>query len=194
MCTGGVYVEIHALWRKVRHCFHTVSQQTRSYQYHYIAQMKVHVWLLLAVVPRGHLCWRTIIGNEILAYNTKRNRCDLFQTMFALSGWLACCHTDWFCTRRACVSTLTPPVHITIYSDRFIWYEKAFLICPMESVSNWKSVICIFVQVIIASYEGQRHVTNGWEIGGSLALLLGKVLPRLIRLLEKEQRKTRFQN
>ena len=46
---------------------------------------------------------------------------------------------------------LTPP----IYSDRFIWYEKAFLTCPMDLVSNRKSVICIFVQVSPASYEGQ---------------------------------------
>ena len=47
----------------------------------------------------------------------------------------------------------------TIYSDRFIWYEKAFLTCPMDLVSNRKSVICIFVQVSPASYKGQRYTT-----------------------------------
>ena len=55
---------------------------------------------------------------------------------------------------------LTPPVHKSIYSDHFIWYEKACLTCPMDLVSNRKSVICVLVQVSPASYEGQRYMTH----------------------------------
>ena len=32
--------------------------------------------------------------------------------------------------------TVTPTVHKTIYSDRFIWDEKAFLICQMDLISD----------------------------------------------------------
>ena len=34
------------------------------------------------------------------------------------------------------VSTLALSVHKTIYSGRFIWYEKAFLTCPIHLVSD----------------------------------------------------------
>ena len=101
-----------------------------------------------------------ILGGEgtVLKISTTCNRWDIpvFQTMSELSAWPACCHTDWFCTRWAGVSNLIPPVHKNIYSDHFIWYEKAFLTCPMDLVSNRKSVIRFFVQVSPASYEGQR--------------------------------------
>ena len=45
--------------------------------------------------------------------------------------------TDFACAtleslvQLVCIRILTPPVHETIYSDHYIWYEKAF---PMDLV------------------------------------------------------------
>ena len=157
-----------------RNFFHIVSSQTTSYS----AQMQYMYDFLHTLFHKA------ILGGEgtIRKISMQCNRCDLFQTMSELSAWLACCHTDWFCTRWRGVSNLTPPIHKTIYSDCFIWYEKAFLTCPMDLVSNQKSVICIFVQVSPASYEGQRYLTHWWDIGGSLTLSPHKVWPWIIRL------------
>ena len=102
-----------------------------------------------------------ILGGEwtVMKISTKCNRCDLFQTMSELSAWPACCHTDLILHVLSRCCKFNPSRTQTIYSDGFIWYEKAFLTCPMDLVSNRKSVICIFMQVSPASYEGQRYMT-----------------------------------
>ena len=165
---------LHITQEVGRNVFHIVSSQTTSC----IAWMQYMYDCFLRT-----LCHTAILDGEgtIMKMSTKCNRCYLFQTMSELSAWLACCHTDWLCTRWAGVSNFAPPVHKTIYSDCFIWFEKAFLTCPMDLVSNRISLICIFVQVSPASYEEQRYMTHWWEVGGSLALSPCKVWPWLIR-------------
>ena len=55
-----------------------------------------------------------------------------------------------------------------------MWYAKVFLTCPMDLVANCKFVICIYVKVSPASYEGQTYMAYLWEIGGSIALSTAK--------------------
>ena len=153
--------------KKKKTNFHSASQQTTSYQHH-------NVTLTLIWRPIDGAChpgwWRaiTIYWQFILT----RVRIILKK---------ACCRAYWFCTCSVFIRIVTPPAHKTIYSDHFIWYEKAFPTCPMDLVSKWNSGFCHFLQVRPASYDERRHMTHWWEIGGSLAASLYAVLPGLIR-------------
>ena len=77
---------LHSTREVVEYFFHIASSQTTSY----IAQMQ---YMYDSSQTLFHMA---ILGGEwtVMKISTKRNRCDLFQTMSELFAWSACCHTD----------------------------------------------------------------------------------------------------
>ena len=106
----------------------------------------VHVWPFADVVSYGHPLWWRDCNENKLSVRYILNRVRIIWMTSLLSQWLIL-HALSRCFKFNSSRT---------HSDHFIWYEKAFLTCPMGLVSNRKSVICIFVQVSPASYEGQK--------------------------------------